>query len=77
MSKYWLRAIAVFAPALLLLRVSSATDLPRVTFEQLTDNSEIVASGNITHLDRLGSGPQVHLDTFRTGPFPVLAAVSQ
>lgn len=37
------------ALALLLLPALHATTVPRFTFEQLTDSSEIVASGRVTH----------------------------
>jgi hypothetical protein len=42
------RVGALFLPALFFLHTASASDIPRVTFEQLTDNSEIIATGNIT-----------------------------
>lgn len=48
MSKYWLRAGALLAPALLFLQVASTTELPRYTFDELTDSAEIIATGNIT-----------------------------
>jgi hypothetical protein len=47
MSRYWLRAGALLAPALLFLRVASTAELPRYTFDQLTDSAEIVATGDI------------------------------
>ncbi|HVW07223.1 MAG TPA: hypothetical protein VHC90_01500 [Bryobacteraceae bacterium] len=48
MPQHWLRVGALLAPALLFLRVASATDLPRYTFNELTDSAEVVATGNIT-----------------------------
>ena len=48
MSQHLRRLGALCVPALFFLHMASASDVPRVTFEQLTDNSEIVASGNIT-----------------------------
>jgi len=47
MSNYWLRAGALLAPVLLFLRVASAAELPRYTFDELTDSAEIVATGKI------------------------------
>ena len=44
----WLRVGALLAPTLLLLSVASAADLPRYTFDELTDSAEIVATGNIS-----------------------------
>jgi len=48
MLKNWLRVGALLAPALLFLRVASAADLPRYTFDELTDSAEVIATGNIT-----------------------------
>src|SRR6185312_2798065 len=47
MSNYWLRTGALLAPVLLFLRVASAAELPRYTFDELTDSAEIVATGKI------------------------------
>jgi hypothetical protein len=47
MCKSWLRVGTLLVPALLFLRAASAADLPRYTFDELTDSAEIIATGNI------------------------------
>ena len=48
MLKSWLRVGALIAPTLLFIRMASAAELPRYTFDELTDSSEVIATGNIT-----------------------------
>lgn len=38
----------VIAPGLLFLHLASASDLPRLSFNQLTDDSELIVSGQVT-----------------------------
>ncbi len=39
---------ALLAPALLLFQTASASDIPRLSFDEMTDVSEIVVSGHVT-----------------------------
>lgn len=42
------RPAAWLAPALVFIQIAAATDLPRLSFNQLTDDSELVVSGRVT-----------------------------
>lgn len=44
----YFRAGAVVVPALVLIQAVSATTVPRISFEELTDKSELVVSGKVT-----------------------------
>jgi hypothetical protein len=48
MLRNWFRVGSLLAPALLFLHLASAAELPRYTFDELTDSAEVIATGNIT-----------------------------
>ncbi len=48
MLRSFLRASLWLAPALILVQFAAASDIPPVSFNELTDASEVVASGQIT-----------------------------
>jgi len=48
MSCNFRRSGALLASALIFIHVAAATDLPRLSFDQLTDDSEMVVSGHVT-----------------------------
>jgi hypothetical protein len=48
MSCNFRRAGALLAPALVFIHMAAATDLPRLSFDQMTDDSEVVVSGHVT-----------------------------
>jgi hypothetical protein len=48
MLSYSRRPGALVASALVFLHMAAATDLPRLSFNQLTDDSELVVSGRVT-----------------------------
>jgi hypothetical protein len=45
---YLRRPAALLVPALVFIHMAAATDLPRLSFDQLTDDSELVVSGHVT-----------------------------
>ncbi len=48
MSFHFRRPAGLIAPALVFITMAAATDLPKLSFNQLTDDSEVVVTGQVT-----------------------------